>query len=74
MYDSTWLFNALRQVLVDGRESEVILMYETSKDSITVYHTMFNKFYYGGDMKTFMSQMETILNTDLHIGYPGGAL
>ena len=25
-------------------------------------------------MQTFMSEMETILNTDLYRGYPGGAL
>ena len=74
IYDITWLFSALKQAIGDGRGSEVILRYETSQDGIAAYHTMFNKYYYGGDMQTFMSEMETILNTDLHRGYPGGAL
>ena len=35
---------------------------------------MFNKFHYGGDLQTFMTQMDDILNTNLTRGYPGGPL
>ena len=48
VYDITWLFSALKQIIGDRRESEVILRYATSQDSIAVYNKMFNKYYYWG--------------------------
>ena len=53
VYDITWLFSALKQAIGDGRGSEVILRYETSQDGIAVYHTMFNKYYYGEGSANF---------------------
>ena len=74
VYDLNWLFGALKQAIGTGRGSEIVLKYEASQDGIAVYHALFDKFYYVGDLKTFMTEMETILNTDLTRGYPGGPL
>ena len=52
----------------------MIMEYETAQDGIAVYHAMFNKFYYGRDFQTHMTELETILNTDLDREYPGGPL
>ena len=46
----TWLYNALKQALGEGRGSDIILRYAKSQDGIAVYHTMFNRFHYGGDL------------------------
>ena len=48
--------------------------YKRAQDGIAVYHAMFNKFYYGGDLQTHMTELETMLNTDLDREYPGGPL
>ena len=74
IFDITWLYNALKQALGNGRSSDIILRYAKSQDGIAVYHTMFNRFHYGGDLQTFMSEMDDILNTNLTRGYPGGPL
>ena len=74
VYDITWLFSALKQAMGNGRGAKVIMEYETAQDDIAVYHAMFNKFNYGGDLQTYMTELETILNTDLDSEYPGGPL
>ena len=74
MYDINWLFGALKQAIGNGRGSDIVLRYESSQDGIAVYHTLFNKFCYGGDLQTFMTKMETILNKSLTRGYSGGPL
>ena len=74
IFDITWLYNALKQALGNGRGSDIILRYAKSQDGIAVYHTMFNRFHYGGDLQTFMSEMDDILNKDLTREYPGGPL
>ena len=72
IYDITWLYNALKQAIGNGRGSDIILRYSKSQDRIAVYHEMFNKFHYGGDLQTFMTQMDNILNTHLPREYLGG--
>ena len=72
IYDITWLYNALKQAIGNGRGSDIILRYSKSQDGIAVYHEMFNKFHYGGDLQIFMTQMDNILNNNLTKRYPGG--
>ena len=74
MYDLNWLYGALKQAIGSGRGSDIVLRYESSQDGIAVYHTLFNKYCYGGDLQTFMTEMETMLNTDLTRGYSCGPL
>ena len=53
MYDINWLFGALKQAIGNGRGSDIVLRYESSQDGIAVYHTLFNKFCYGGGFTNF---------------------
>ena len=74
IHDITWLFNALKQALGDGKGADIILLYAESFDGIAVYHTMINRYRYGGDMQTYKTKQETILSTNFSRGYPGGPL
>ena len=64
----------MKQAIGNGRGTDIILRYSKSQDVIVVFHEMFKKIHYGGDLQTFMTQMDDILNTDLTRGYPGGPL
>ena len=73
-FDITWLYNALKQAIGNGRGMDVVIRYKNTQDGIAVYHTMLNKYLYGGDLQSFQQKMEDILSTNLTRGYPGGPL
>ena len=49
-FDITWLYNALKQAIGNGRGMDVVIRYKNTQDGIAVYHTMLNKYLYGGDL------------------------
>ena len=53
---------------------DIVMRYKSSQDGIAVYHTMLNKYKYGGDLQSFQQQMEDIMNTTLTRGYHGRPL
>ena len=53
---------------------DIVMRYKSSQDGIAVYHTMLNKYRYGGDLQSFQQQMEDIMNTDFSREYPRGPL
>ena len=50
-YDITWLYNALKQAIGNGKGLDIILRYKDSFDGIAAYHVMINRFHYGGICK-----------------------
>ena len=73
-YDITWLYNALKQAIGNGKGLDIILRYKDSFDGIAAYHVMINRFHYGGDMQTYKANQETILTTNFTRKYPSGPL
>ena len=71
--DISYLYFALKQAL-KSRGSDLVIKEQETNDGIVVYHTLIERYRYGGDRETYKSKLFLIISAPYYSGYPGGAL